>query len=216
MELAKQIVSCPVSPRQLSEIAEKFPDLLIEQVEPFLVLSGQFELVLNGESFDSYSVRIEVEGFPKIEPKVFERGGRVKDGQHRNGSGTCCTCVFEVWRAGNPNASLVDFLTGPVRNFFLGHQEFERTKVWPFGELSHGLKGIVEAAAELLGISADEAKVTRYLRFLARRKGVRYRRCPCGSGDYLHHCHGNELRELHHKIEKAQAQSILQRLLESK
>lgn len=196
----------------LTALVQAFPSLVIESIAPRVVLSGQFELVHNEEIIDSYDVEIVVEDFPQREPQVFELSGRVKQGQHRNPDGTCCTGVFEVWRAKNPAASLTDFLSGPVRQFFLGHWEVERGRPWPFGELSHGEDGIIEAAADLLSIPAAKQHVIEYLRFLGRPPRKRHRRCPCGSGKRLRSCHGDELRSLHERISSDAARAILKRI----
>lgn len=205
-------LDAPLVNQDLAVLARAFPGLVIRSIAPNLALAGQFELSHEGTVFDAYDVEIEVREFPKLEPRVFERGGRVKQGQHRNPDGSCCTGVFEVWRAQNPGATLVDFLSGPVRHFFLGHHSFEKTGEWPFGERSHSAPGVVEAAAELLGIRANKNEVARYLRALVNERYNSNQLCPCGSRRRAGICHDRVIRDLRHRIDRRDARAVLDRL----
>jgi hypothetical protein len=188
--------------------------LIIQSIKPELILIGDFELVENGVLFDSYSVEIRIESYPAQEPKVFERAGRVQKGQHRNPDGTCCTGVYEVWRAEHPGASLIEFLRGPVRNYFIGHRAFQKTGEWPFGEQGHGALGVVEAAADFLKVPRQKNLVARYLHALARPRHESNQLCPCGSKRRVAQCHDHELRSLRKRVTQEDALAILRRLKE--
>ena len=65
----------------------------------------------------------------------------------------------------------------------------------PFGELSHGVEGILEYYQELFDLSAGE-KVVGLLRILTDSDYRGHLPCPCGSNIILRKCHGGILREV--------------------
>jgi hypothetical protein len=78
------------------------------------------------------------------------------------------------------------------RFFFLKENNGDK----PWGELSHGGKGIVEHYEEYFDVSGKE-KVKGLLDYLAEHKEIKgHPKCPCGSGKKIRDCHLNELREL--------------------
>ena len=56
----------------------------------------------------------------------------------------------ERWRVWPPGTSLLTFLTGPVRSFFLAQSIVEEGEPWPFGQWAHGAKGVLQYYRELI------------------------------------------------------------------
>ena len=140
--------------------------------------------------------------FPQTEPRVFEVGRRIPRDidRHMFSNGRCCVTVWEAWLATAPQISFEAFLTGPLHEFFLSQFWYELKGEWPFGEWSHGLKGLEEAYAEVLQVPNDGARLRAYLDVLCRQRPKGRRPCPCGSGRRLRDCHRERVMALHHKI----------------
>jgi hypothetical protein len=65
----------------------------------------------------------------------------------------------------------------------------------PFGDLSHGVLGIIEYYTDLFG-TADNVVALSLLKILAEDNYRGHHKCPCGSGRMLRKCHGPILLEL--------------------
>jgi hypothetical protein len=154
-------------------------------------------------SIDYYLIEIELAAtFPKELPIVREIGHRIPRiaDRHMFADGTACLFVQEDWWLSHPNGySLLEFLDGPVRNFFVGQSMYDLGLGWPFGDRSHGIKGILECYAELTD-APNLAIAEGYLKLLAQEKFKGHHECPCGSGKKLRHCHQPMLMELRSKI----------------
>lgn len=65
----------------------------------------------------------------------------------------------------------------------------------PFGELSHGGKGIFENYKDLFNVVSTE-QVLRLFKILVDKSYKGHNPCPCNSGKVLRKCHGDILREI--------------------
>lgn len=197
------------------EVQASYPDLrlVVETGRP--LLRGSFPVSHEGEEIDRFLIEVT---FPDGEalPAVREVGGRIPREADRHvtpSTGEICTDVPElILLRGKP--SLVEFLDGPVRNFFLSQIIFESTGKWQFGQWDHGKDGLLEAYTELLGVSG-EVQIKAYLDYLARKNPPKgHWTCPCGSTKRLRDCHGRQVTELRDRISHRIAASALKRLNE--
>ena len=180
---------------------------------------GSFPLSYQGRILDRYLIEIEL---PKRDPEdvpiVREIGGRIPhtmDNHINPGTPKGDICLFvpdERWKVFPKGSSMLDFLNGPVRNYFLGFSLVQLGEAWPFGERKHGGPGIVESYTELLGTS-DVSTIKRYLQCLSAKVLKGHWLCPCGSGAKIRKCqHQSLLRELRAKILPTAARASLQQL----
>lgn len=163
----------------------------------------------------AFDVEMELsDRYPRREPKVFEVGGRVprKPERHINPGGDCCVTVWENWLVATNDHSITNYLNGPLNEYFLGQFWFEKTGKWPFGERSHGVKGLEEAYADALGIPNKRGSLHYHLRMLSQDWPKGHWLCPCGSGKILRYCHRDDLWALHGKVNPAIARRMLKRL----
>jgi hypothetical protein len=154
--------------------------------------------------------------YPHVLPRVRETQGRIPRVLDRHlipSTGAACLFVGEDWllEVGRPQPTFLEFLDGPVRNFFIGQALVEAGQPWPFGERSHGLKGVLEAYGEWFG-TQDEKQIGLYLEYLSRDVLKGHWDCPCGSGARIRNCHQNEIRALRERIPQWLATQALQRL----
>jgi hypothetical protein len=205
--------------RLLAEIAtaliERQLELRIVEDDPHLIVEGTFVLSSAQGPFDQYQVRIVVSGgFPIVEPKVAETGGRIprNETRHINVDGTCCLGVWEEWLVNAPDNSFGSFLSGPVHDFFLSQWWFENKGHWRLGERGHGLAGLLESYAELLRVPIKRELIVYYLRLLSQEWPRGHWPCPCGSGQIIRKCHRSELFKLHQRVSPNIARRMLRRL----
>ncbi|MCP5366711.1 MAG: SEC-C domain-containing protein [Hyphomicrobiales bacterium] len=154
------------------------------------------------------------ERFPKREPKVFETDGRIPRtaDHHINPDGDCCVTVWENWLVCAADHSFAAYMNGPLHEFFLGQYWFEKTGKWPFGERTHGAKGLEEAYADALGIHHKKKDLIYHLRMLSQDWPKGHWPCPCGSGKKLRDCHRDKMMGLHNKVPPGIARQMLSRL----
>jgi hypothetical protein len=201
--------------RESQEVGREYPTLRWRVAGEFVILDGEFPIVAEGKVRDRYTVEITLaRDHPKSLPIVREVAGRIprKAERHMNKDGTACVLLTdERWKSWPVGAPFIDFLNGPLRNYFICQSLVERGDPWPMQELGHGVDGIRTSYRELLG-TADDEVIRGYLACLSARKVKGHWACPCGSGRRLRDCHLTHVLELRQKISPADASSSLRYL----
>lgn len=192
------------------------PKLRIEPYKHDFVVGGKF-VVSDGPSEDGPLAEFDVvifvpARFPEKEPKVWETDGKLPNDidRHTYGDTACCTCVWAEWLARNPTPTFREYLEGPVYNFFLSQLYFEACEEWPFGEREHGLDGVVQAVAKILGqpsLTLEDSR--RYLRALSAKQLKGHFDCPCGSGRRIRACHFDEISKMRARLDPLSATRFL-------
>jgi hypothetical protein len=208
-------------PELVQEICEnlraRYPSLhLFIEDGGTAIVRGTFTLRgHDGRVLDEYRVSITLpRGYPKSLPIVREVGGRIpwKPHFHVGPDGVACVCLpDDRWRYFPEGAPFVQFLDGPVRNFFLGQTLVAMGEDWPFGQWSHGAKGVEEYYQWLLQTN-DLAAIVRYLRVLAKPHLKGHWDCPCGNGRNIRRCCRARIEDLRGKIPPAVARKALNTL----
>ncbi|HEV7746133.1 MAG TPA: hypothetical protein VGO56_14130 [Pyrinomonadaceae bacterium] len=201
---------------QKQEVQSEYPTLHFYRERDRLFVRGSLPLVHDDRVLDRFSIEIELpRNRPDDIPIIRETGGRiprVTDNHINVAHGDICLFVPEErWRVFPTGSSLLDFLKGPVRNYFLGYSLKQLGEPWPFGERPHGKDGIIQYYSELLGTS-DEKIIRRYVQCLSKKSFKRHWPCPCGSGKKIRNCHGSQIQELREKIPWAYAMKSLRYL----
>jgi len=131
-------------------------------------------------------------------PTAKETGGRIpRDFDfHVYPDGTMCLgAPFEIRRKYKQDPSLRAFINHLLIPFLYSFSFKEKHGYMPFGELSHGGKGIAEYYRELFETDSDLA-VLELLKIIAEDNYRGHMRCPCESGERLRNCHGKQIREI--------------------
>jgi len=195
-------------------VSKHQPELHVSTDGNDIVVDGVFVISSPEGPFDSYSIRMTLTAaFPLEEPRVFETENRLPKiiDRHVFPSGACCLGIWEEWLA-TSDRSFDSFLTGVVHDYFVSQTYFESKGEWPFGERSHGNKGVYESYSEVLGIINDENVVCDYLGILSISGIKGHLPCPCGSGQRLRKCHIDRISELRAKIPTDLAKRMLNRV----
>lgn len=142
---------------------------------------------------DVFQLHIKISRHYKEQlPSVYETGGRVpSDGNHHvNPDGSLCLgSPIRLHKILGKRFLLTDFVELCVVPFLYsislaeaGHQRFQ------FGELAHGVSGLIDDYLKLFGCSSKEA-LTRYLHTLTlKKRRANRQRCPCNCGKKLVKC----------------------------
>lgn len=199
------------------ELAEHYPTLYIDRVmDDWIRIIGSFPIVHEKQELDRFKVEIWIPPeFPKEPPRIWETGGRIPRTLERHvypKPGYCCFFYPDEFRLRHPSGMpFLDFLQGPVRDYFLGQIAVEAGQPWPFGERAHGKDGGFEFYEEALGVKGHKT-VLAYLTCLSYKILKGHHRCPCGSGCRLRQCHLSEVENLRKAIPQSIAQNAIKKL----
>ncbi len=197
------------------EVQGVYPNLHFYPQGDCVIIRGTLPIIDSGKELDRYSVEIVLlADYPDAVPHVWETAGKIPRNadHHINEGGEACLFIpDEQWRIYPPGTTFLEFLNGPVRNFFLGQSIFRRTAKWPFGQRDHGAVGIRKYYGELLG--TDElAVILGYLECLSRPTAKGHWPCPCKSGKRIRECHRDQINDLRVKIPSNVAEKSWARL----
>lgn len=165
-------------------------------------------LILNapdGRLLENYSIEIQIPvDYPKTVPIVREIGGRLPktlDRHFNQPDETACLFFrderYKYWPQGS---TIIDFIEGPVRSFFIWQIEHDLNGGGlNFVGRGHGVNGIIQFYTELIGTD-DKKVITRFLEYLTKKKVKGHWLCYCGSGEKMRNCHFDTLIDSRTKI----------------
>ncbi len=188
------------------KLTEKHPGLLLKiKNDGTYTIRGRmsFSKVYKGKKIDdTYKIEILIPGnYPDEIPKVKEIGGRIDKcpNNHISYDGTLCL--------GSPIRNQIKFLKEPnllgltenlVVPFLFALSYKEEYGKLPYGELSHGEKGLLEDYYSLFKVK-DYITVLKFLLYLSGKQGIIKEYCLCGSGKKFKNCHKKQLINLTRK-----------------
>ncbi|PYP90132.1 MAG: hypothetical protein DMG65_12290 [Candidatus Angelobacter sp. Gp1-AA117] len=191
---------------ELSELLVKYPGLRLHPSKGLdVIVQGILEFSATqkgGEQIDDeYSLRIQIpDRYPRLLPSIWEVNKRIPPKFHKLDDGSLCLgseTRLRLMLLRSP--SILSFVDMCVVPYLYGHSFFEEHGRMPFGELSHGKKGVIEDLAELFGV--DERIVLGFVAVAAMKKNVANKRsCPCGSGLRLGSCHRKRVNTLRKQL----------------
>lgn len=194
--------------KEKQEVENTYPDLHFRHVGELVIVAGNFPVIAEGRVQDHYSIEMALaRDHPQSLPAVRETAGRIPrtPERHINPDGTACVMLpDERWKSWPLGAPLVDFLNGPLRNYFICQSLVESGDPWPMEQLGHGAIGILKSYEELLG-TGDVAVIRSYLWCLSAPRLKGHWPCPCGSGKRLRDCHLQGILELRTKVSPTDA-----------
>lgn len=191
-----------------------YPDLTVSVFGSDIRIRGSFPVVHEGRVLDRYQIEITWKSSGVEVPMLRETGGRIPwiSDRHMSMGGYACLFVPEEWLIKpREERTLIHYLEGPVRNYFIWQSLFEQNVDAPWGERAHGRSGLLQAYGDLVGFSG-EAAIKECLVYLSKEKLKGHWRCPCGSNRRLRDCHFTQLRDLRIKIPRYVAQLAVKRL----
>jgi len=186
-----------------NSVAKNYPDLRIDETSERIILRGSFPVSANGTVVDRFQIEVEFpDNYPDGIPTVREVGGRIPHHSDRHVIvKTKSACLFlreESSKYYPPGTTILDFLSGPVNDYFLWQTEFELTGQPTVKARQHGIDGIIEFYKEELEIE-DPKAILNCIDYL-RKEAKGHWPCFCGGGKKLRECHMEKFVALRIKV----------------
>ncbi len=197
-------------------LAEHAPRLRLHVEIDRIFAVGILDLHFEDALVDTWTIEVHWNrDDASVPPKVWEIGNVIEatEDNHINPTDkSCCVGVYDEWLIQTNDQTFAGYIAGPIRNFFVSQTVFRRTGEWPMGQRAHGLKGMVEAYAELVGNPLlDIEGVGRTLTFLSIDNPKGHWNCPCGTSKRFRECCRGRLSSLSN-ITPARAAKLLENL----
>lgn len=177
---------------------QDYPDMMIVPVkDDAMVLQGKFKFSATPKDMqtiiDSYCIKIFIsEEFPRAIPRVIETVPKIpRDGNHHvNYDDTLCMgSPLRLLQKISEKPNLVGFAENCLVPYLYSvSYKIQTGKGFPFGELAHGDKGIIDDYISLFGLKTKD-EVRRTLKLLCMKERLANKNiCPCGCGKRLGKC----------------------------
>jgi hypothetical protein len=200
----------------VEELLRKYPDLRLQPAASGdMIIAGTFEFSAQtgGQKLvsDRYEISISIPpDYPRTIPLVRETARRIPLNFHKLDTGHLCLgspTRLRLILAETP--SLLSFVERCVVPYFYGCSIVESGGALPFGELSHGARGLRDDLASMIGME-DDLVLLGFVRLLAMKKRKANKlACPCGTGIRLGRCHNRKLNTLRNKLGRRWFSSLL-------
>ena len=192
---------------RVEELLRKYPELRLQptaSADTIIAGSLEFSAQPGGQKLvsDQYEISISIApGYPRATPLVRETARRIPPNFHKLDTGHLCLgspTRLRLILAETP--SLLSFIERCVVPYLYGYSIVESGGVLPFGELSHGARGLRDDLASMFGMD-DDLVLLGFVRLLAMKKRTANKLpCPCGAGMRLGRCHNRKLNTLREKL----------------
>ncbi len=167
---------------------------------------------------DEFEVEIAVSSqFPNEIPHVWETGGRIPKSYHKFENQSLCLgspARLRMLVKGEP--TLLAFVRKCVIPYLYGFSLHSRNGLVPFGELAHGVDGLIQDYTELFGVADGEVVVEMVRLASLNKRDANRLRCPCGSGRRLGKCHNRRINEMRKLLGRKWLAEEFQRLIRMK
>jgi hypothetical protein len=200
----------------VEDLLRKHPDLRLQPAASnHTIIAGTFEFSAQtiGQKLvsDRYEISISIPpDYPRTIPLVRETARRIPPNFHKLHTGDLCLgspTRLRLILAETP--SLLSFVERCVVPYFYGYSIVESGGALPFGELSHGARGLRDDLASMIGMEEDLV-LLGFVRLLAMKKRKANKlTCPCGTGMRLGRCHNRKLNTLRNKLGRRWFSSFL-------
>lgn len=189
----------PLVEAHFAELITKYDQLTLIWSNGKQVVQGllEFKASFNNISIqDSFQIKLLIPSdYPDTPPVAKETAGRIPKGFHSNHDGLCLAAPIEIRRKFSENPTLLGFVNDLLIPFLFAFCYWEKHGIMPFGELSHGKKGIMEYYLDFFKVNS-ESTVLNLLKIIATGDYKKHHKCPCGSGIIIRYCHGESLMKL--------------------
>jgi hypothetical protein len=169
---------------------------LVDCTDKMAVLEGDFRICAQQEGHilvdETLRLRIEVDNrFPEVLPTVIDCNGvlpRSIDNHVYSDGAFCLGSELVLKYKIQHDPTVGTFLYECVEPFLYSVFHFVRQGTFPYGELAHGVPGLIADYEEFFGVRGKE-NVLIALSLLTQRKRVANKRwCPCMCGRRLGRC----------------------------
>ena len=185
---------------QMAVVQDRYPGLALVRVGlGRLAVQGKirFSMEHGGRPIEEeFDIELRVPpDYPRSPPHAYETQGKLDGFDHILSDGQLCLgAPVEVCARFAKKPNLLSFIEELVVPFLFAFSYKNQYGEMPFGELAHGMKGILEYYTHFFETSREGAILL--LKCLADDIAPPLDPCPCGSGRKLKNCHGPRLNAL--------------------
>jgi hypothetical protein len=172
--------------------ATVYGPLSFEATYDGICLSGQFDVKI-----------ILPSTYPEFLPSAFETGKKIPYDFHKHDGGSLCLASrIGFLKQYQKKPDLLGYIDNLLIPYLYTFVHKEKYNYLPYGELSHGQKGLDESYRPILKAYRDKFKVAsdlevlKLLKVLAEGNYRGHLACPCGSSDKLRNCHGQSILDI--------------------
>ena len=176
-------------------LPENYPELKYNEEKQEITGNIHIEYICNDE-FIKGDFNIQIRIFNDDLPQVWEISNKIRKGYpHLYGDRRLCLATDLEQRLYLEKHTILDWIKEYVEKYFVSYIYYKRYGVFPFGEHSHGEKGIYEFLK--CKYKMDNLKETKSIyEYVCTKKYRGHLDCPCGSGKKIRNCHGELILEL--------------------
>lgn len=160
-------------------------------------ISGSCEFTANyknNTAAGKFDVCIAISrNYPNEPPKAYSLNESIPLGFHTYSDGSFCLgAPLAIQLNFNSHPTLIGFTDFLLVPYLFSYLIYERDGIFPYGDLAHGVPGILTYYMEYFGVS-DPQLVLPYLIILSEGRYKGHIPCVCGSGLISRRCHGSLL-----------------------
>lgn len=179
----------------LNILAMNYPELKYNDIKQEIIGNLHIEYICNDE-FIKGDFEIKIQFFNNKLPKVWEVSNKIrKSYKHIYNDRSLCLATDLEQELYLKSHTIVEWIKEYVEKYFVSYIYYKRYDVFPFGEHSHGKKGIYEFIKTHYKMNnLIEAK--NIYEYVCTKKYRGHLSCPCGSGKKIRNCHGKLILDL--------------------
>ena len=136
--------------------------------------------------------------FPEVLPTVVDIENKIDDKFHKDENNVLClACNAEIILKLKleKKCTIYHFIDCFLLPYLYSYTYYKKYSEVPFGDRSHGAKGILEFYKDFFKLDNIEDAV-KLLKYMALNKYRGHDFCPCGSGKKIRNCHENMINIL--------------------
>jgi len=180
---------------QIAQLLNEYSDLTVVQSDSLTVrLNGQILVYRIYNDFTlrkTYALDIVIPINSDELPYVIDIDRQIKPSYHHYYSNNklCLDTDSNIRIRFIDGLNLVTWMSEYVEMYYFSYEYYQRFGIFPFGERSHGLEGVIQTYQDLL-MAKDLKETFLLLKFIKNKVYRGHHLCPCGNGKLLRNCHG--------------------------
>lgn len=179
--------------KHFDNLCVQYPGIQIESIGSNVNVYGSIrrKTIYGGVSLGlDFSLRISIpNNYPLKCPKVYSYNDSIPVYFHTNPDNSLCLgAPYEVEKKFRTDPTLCGFVNNLLIPFLYSYQYKKTYQCLPYGERSHGAKGILESYQQILRVQSCR-EILHFLEIVTSRDYRGHWRCPCNSGMKIRNCH---------------------------
>ncbi len=182
----------------LDMINKKYPNLIYNSIKN--TISGSINICRNcNDEIISGSYDLLIDFNKSSIPYVYDVGKKIKRNYEHCYSDRrlCLATDIEQLLFIRGTKSICLWIEKYIESYYISYEYFQKYGIYPFGQYSHGKRGIVEFYEKYFNLGGEKncLNIIKYI-FFSTYRG--HNLCPCGSNKKIRDCHGKIIIKCKH------------------